>query len=100
MPRIGPTTDHEEIRQWATARKAIPVEIKPYHFNGDPAIIGFVFSPAVGEQPEFSLITWESFFAQFDLLGLAFAYDEDSPDLYEILHDEIESQSGGAPGVH
>ena len=67
-----PVTDHEEIRRWAAANNAVPAEVFPHVFESEPAILRFIIGSAPAAQPELRPISWESFFAQFDLLGLAF----------------------------
>ena len=74
-----PTRDHDEIRQWADRFGAVPAEIKPRKFDGQPSILYFLFGEAGQGTPELQPISWESFFAQFDLLRLAFAYDAETP---------------------
>lgn len=92
MGMLGPTTNHDEIRRWAAATNAAPAEVLPYFFDSEPAILRFVFGPVpVAEgQPAWRAISWESFFAQFDLMGLALVYDGARPD-YELLQRESES---------
>ncbi len=95
MPMRGPTTDHAEIRQWAQSRNAAPIEVSPYVFDSQPAILKFMFGEVPKDQPELRLITWETFFAQFDLLGLALVYEEGSPGKAHIQYEllQIESKS-------
>ena len=83
------TTDHEEIRQWAKARGAVPAELKPLKFDGEPAILTFLFSGKKRGMDEAAEIEWDHFFALFDLMGLALVYDGDNG--YELL--QIEGQS-------
>lgn len=73
--QITPTQNHKIIRQWALRHNAAPAEIMPRKFDGEPAILTFLMGNAKTGTPEIIPITWESFFAQFDLLGLAFAFD-------------------------
>lgn len=74
-----PTRDHGEIRRWAEKFGDVPAEIMPRKFDGQPAILYFLFGEAGQGTPELQPISWDSFFAQFDLLKLAFAYDEETP---------------------
>ena len=74
-----PTRDHAEIRRWAARHNAMPAEIMPLVFDSLPARLHFLVGDAKIGTPELRPISWESFFAQFDLLGLAFAYDDHSP---------------------
>lgn len=81
-----PTSDHGEIFAWASRHDAVPAEVIPRVFDSEPAILHFLFGKAKAGLPEIKPISWESFFAQFDLLGLVMVFD-DSP-TFEILQDE------------
>ena len=70
-----PTRDHTIIRQWGLAHDAVPAEITPLKFDGQPAVLTFLLGEAKSGTPEIHPISWESFFAQFDLLELSFAFD-------------------------
>jgi hypothetical protein len=86
----GPITDHEEIRRWAESRKAFPAEVFPRLFDSEPAVLRFVFGkPLVDEENGIRVITWENFFALFDLMGLSLVYDSDHQ--YELLQIEAKS---------
>ncbi len=85
----GPTSDHQEIRSWATARKALPAEVLPRKFDGEPAILRFVFEHLPAQADMFEQITWENFFALFDLMGLSLVYEGESS--YELLQIEVKS---------
>ena len=80
------TSDHGEILAWASRHDAVPAEVIPRVFDSEPAILHFLFGKAKAGLPEIKPISWESFFAQFDLLGLVMVFD-DSP-TFEILQDE------------
>ena len=73
-----PTRDHERIRQWAERNHASPAEIKRLKTDGEPAILSFVLGNAEAAEPDIYPISWESFFAQFDLLRLSMAFDEET----------------------
>lgn len=84
---VGPTTDHTEIRRWAQAQNATPAEMHTYVFDAEPVRLRFVF----GELNELAKkdlrpISWEQFFAMFEIQGLALVYDQ-GPN-YEILQIE------------
>ena len=74
-----PTRDHAEIRRWAARHDAVPAEVPPIKFDGKPTMLHFLMGAAKEGTPELHPISWESFFAEFDLLGLALAYDELTP---------------------
>ena len=73
-----PTQNHKIIRHWALTRDAGPAEIMPLKFDGQPAVLTFLMGEAKRGTPEIHPISWESFFAQFDLLDLSFAFDHES----------------------
>lgn len=85
-----PTRDHTEIRRWAAKHKAVPAENPPITFDGKPTMLHFLMEAARKGTPELKPISWEAFFAKFDLLGLALAYDEASPrfDLLRLQSSE------------
>lgn len=72
-----PTRDHAVIRSWAAKNDAVPATIPPLIFDSEPAILTFLVGRHVGT-PGIHPISWEFFFAQFDLLDLAFAFDDRS----------------------
>lgn len=99
MPMFGPTTDHEEIRRWAAVYGAVPVEVGTAQFDSEPTKLGFIFPKGGGvDEPEFKPITWEAFFALFDLMQLSLVYDDDRPGTYELLQADAREQSGFAVG--
>lgn len=85
----GPTTDHNEIQDWARRHHATPAEVLIRKFDGMPSVLRFLFDEEQEGTAEICPIEWEDFFARFDLLGLALVYD-DSPN-FEIL--EIEDRA-------
>lgn len=89
------TADEQEIRRWAQARNAHPVEYAPFMPDGEPAQLGFVFGNPPEAQEHLQPIPWERFFAIFRLLGLVLAYDGDG--VYELLRtdgDQFGTHSG------
>ncbi len=74
-----PTRDHKLIRQWADGHSAVPAEIKRLKHDGEPAILTFVIGIPNAGRPDVYPIPWESFFAQFELLKLSMAFDEETP---------------------
>ena len=98
MAMLGPTRDHGVILQWAVERGAVPVEVNVRVHDGDPAALAFVFLHGRGVPDEFRAISWESFFAQFDVLELALVYDDRRP-MYELLQDGATPEAlGYSPG--
>ena len=88
----GLTIAHDEIRRWAEMHNAIPCEVLPYIFNGEPAVLRLTFGLPSKEAKELRPITWDSFFAQFDLMGLVFLYEPDRPE-YALLRLQETSAS-------
>ncbi len=82
-----PTRDHDEIKQWALRHGAVPAEIRPLIFDSEPGILHFLMGTARTGTPELHPITWDDFFARFDLMELSFVYDERSPQ-FELVHVE------------
>ncbi len=94
---MGPTSDHAEIRRWAQKQHATPAEVRPFVFDSMPSIMRFLFkADGTAGTSELQPITWESFFARFDLLHLVLVYDSDKPD-FTILQD-YEGHHQLAPG--
>ncbi len=98
MPMFGPTVDHGEIRRWAAVNGAMPVEVTLLVHDGEPSKIGFVFPGGGKRQPEFKLISWEGFFALFDVMELSFVYDDARPAAYELLQMEAKAPLGFSLG--
>lgn len=73
---VGPTSSHSEIRRWAESQNARPAELHQNVFDSEPARLHFVFGETSLPTDQLKMISWEQFFAVFDLLGLALVYDE------------------------
>ena len=91
MAKAGPTTDHEVIRSWAIANNAVPAEVLPHVLDHEPATLRICTPEMVSSREDMRVITWEDFFIKFDLLGLAFVYDEDSTGYNELLQIDEKS---------
>ena len=74
MPLSRRITAHEEIRQWAALRQAVPAEVFPGQ-EGLPTV-RFMFLDGSPNQPELTPISWEDFFLKFDREGLVLACEE------------------------
>ncbi len=81
-----PTCDHDQILAWAAKHDAVPAEVIPRKCDSEPAILHFLFGSAKGGLPEIEPISWESFFARFDLMRLAMVFD-DTP-TFKILQED------------
>lgn len=89
-----PTTNHQVIRYWAKLRGAHPAERLPGFVDSEQPILTFVFHRTAEEQGRVIPLSWEDFFARFDLLDLAFmAEDEDVGSMeYRLLYrPEVET---------
>jgi len=85
MPIAGPTINHLEIRNWADINKIVPIETLPHVVDHEPAVLQLVPAHHLAERANFRLIEWDEFFARFDLLNLAFVYDDDNSGYNELL---------------
>jgi hypothetical protein len=72
------TTDHEDIRHWASERGGMPAIVA-----GTDDDLRFDW----GESDEYlERLSWEDFFDLFDEYGLAFAHiEDDSSSVYEFV---------------
>ena len=73
------TTDHDEIREWAEARKAKPSHVKSTESKKDVGLIRLDF-PGYSGAGSLEEITWEEWFEKFDKSGLALIYQEHTAD--------------------
>ena len=71
-----PTREHWRIQKWAREQGAVPAQVRRLKFDGEPAILTFTFGEVEEARPDIYPVSWEAFFAEFDLLGLSFAFDE------------------------
>jgi hypothetical protein len=71
------TQDHDEIRQWAEARGAVPAEVSSTERNGQTGILRFEFPGAKNANDSaLNEISWDEFFEKFDASGLSLVYQE------------------------
>jgi hypothetical protein len=95
MAVVGPTTNHKDIVRWAESQNAHPAEVVPYKFDGEPAVLRFLFGDKFEPEPDLKVISWEQFFALFDTMGLTFVYeteaDEGPTGHYQLLQIEEKS---------
>ncbi len=70
------TTDHDEIRQWAEARKAKPARVEGTGRKGSETGILRLDFPGYSGQGRLTPISWEEFFEQFERNQLALLYQE------------------------
>ena len=71
------TQDHEEIKQWAEKRGAVPSEVESTERKGEPGILRFAFPKAKNHNDgALKEIEWDDFFEKFDKNGLALVYQD------------------------
>ena len=81
------TRDHQMIQLWALQHDAVPAEVRQPVFDGQPSALRFLSGAAKKGTPELCPISWESFFARFDLMGLAVVFDRGRSE-YEFVPAE------------
>lgn len=87
------TNNHDEIRGWAEAHNAIPAELASTSHDGEPRILAFILPSHSSDGLQ--EVSWEHFFAVFDLTDLALIYQQGSgSNFYEIVNDRPKSSPG------
>ena len=71
-----PTVDHAKILDWAQRHRAIPAEARVRVFDGQPTVLRFLFNDLRSGTTDLQPITWDDFFARFDLLKMSVLLDE------------------------
>jgi hypothetical protein len=94
MALMGPTHDHGEIRAWASRHEVLPTELLPHHVNGEPVLLQLTLASAMTGRLDLRVISWEDFFARFDLLGLTVVYDDDGHGYNELLQRPENDDAG------
>ena len=93
-----PTRDHDLIRIWAAKNDALPAQVQRLKHDGEPAILTFTFGePEEAAKPNICPISWDMFFAQFDLMKLSMAWDEKTPNFILV---KVEKPSAAYPSAH
>ncbi|XVV12207.1 hypothetical protein ACQP2X_46620 [Actinoplanes sp. CA-131856] len=69
------TTDHEVIRQWAKARKAVPSTVAGTQHDGHLGVLRFDF-PGYDESDRLVEVSWAEWFEAFDKRRLNFIYQQ------------------------
>ena len=71
------TQNHEEIKNWAEKRGAVPAEVASTHRKDDPGILRFSFPRARGKDKDnLTEVSWDDFFEKFDENNLELVYQE------------------------
>ncbi len=68
------TTDHEVIRRWAKARRAVPATVAGTHYDGHLGVLGFGFPGDSGDR--LVEVSWAEWFEAFDKRRLTFTYQQ------------------------
>jgi len=90
------TRNHEEIRRWADARHAVPVEVSGTERNGETGILRFEFPEAPHRNDKnLKEISWDEFFQKFDENDLELLYQEETAEgalsnFNKLIHPESE----------
>ena len=71
-----PTSDHAKILAWADRHFATPAEVRTRVFDSQPSVLRFLFNDLRNGTPDLRPISWDDFFARFDLLKLSLLLDE------------------------
>ena len=71
-----PTRVHWRIQVWALEQGAVPAQVRRLKLDGEPATLTFLFGEAKAAIPDVYPISWDSFFAQFDLQELSMSFDD------------------------
>jgi len=94
------TQDHEEIRDWAEKRGAVPAEVRSTRRKDEPGILRFCFPDAKNRENEsLSEISWDDFFEKFDENDLELVYQEKTAsgrrsNFNKLVYPEAKSRSG------
>lgn len=100
------TRDHDEIRQWAEERGAVPAEVKGTHSDGEAGIIRLEFPKAPNRNDsKLEEISWEEFFEKFDRNNLEMVFQEKTAEgersnFNKLVHPNDEEHSSRASKAH
>ncbi len=96
------TKDHDEIRQWAESRGAVPSEVATTHTDNAPGILRFQF-PRTAAKSDAALqeISWDEFFEKFDESDLVLVYQDKTAggqrsNFNKLVKEENVKSSGSA----
>lgn len=100
------TQDHEEIRNWAEARGAVPAEVSSTHRKDEPGVLRFCFPNAKGRNNEsLNKISWDDFFDKFDSNNLELVYQEKTAsgqrsNFNKLVHPEEKTRRTSKSSAH
>jgi hypothetical protein len=72
--------DHDEIRQWAEERGAVPARVKGTGGPRDVGIVRLHFPEFSQDDENLERISWDEFFEEFDRKKLALLVEDRMPD--------------------
>lgn len=72
-----PTCDHASVLFWAEQHKAVPVEVLAEGPSASTPTLSFVFHSGPERPDHLRPISWETFFAVFDMFDLSLIYEKD-----------------------
>ena len=93
------TTNHDEIKQWAEARGAVPAEVSSTHEGKEPGILRFEFPKAKNHNDgALSELSWDDFFKKFDKADLELVYQDktaagEQSNFNKLIHPEHEEHT-------
>ncbi len=85
--------DHDEIRQWAEERGAIPTRVKGTGGQNDVGILRLHFPEFSQDDEKLEPISWDEFFEEFDRKRLALLVEDRMPDGRPSNFNKIISRS-------
>lgn len=89
MSSAHPTTDHDEIRQWAEKQGGRPARVRGTGGKNDPGMIRIEFRDPDDHLEE---ISWEDWFKDFEDNKLALLHTEDTRFAKLISRDNAEKK--------
>ena len=89
------TSDHEQIRKWAEARKAKPSCVLGTGDDEDPGVIRLDF-PGFSGEGKLKEISWEEWFQQFDENNLEMLLQEETADGEQSNFNKIVKKEAAA----
>jgi hypothetical protein len=91
--------DHDEIRQWAEERNAVPVHVKGTGGNGDVGILRLHFPEFSDDDEKLEPISWEDWFNEFDQRNLALLVEDTTADGQRSNFNKLVSRETAERGL-
>ncbi|HYK75967.1 MAG TPA: hypothetical protein VEV16_03260 [Daejeonella sp.] len=80
MNQTYQTHDHQQIKEWANSRKAVPAKVKGTGSNTDEGILRIHFPQHSTHNDDLEEIEWDDFFQKFEENNLDLIYQEKTKD--------------------